>query len=312
MPPPDKNVLNDSLPPHAPPPGAAATLVYRVRGDTVSAEPEEDILALEEPLEIRIGSGPREERQQTSLSITMRTPGDPGDESDFDLAAGFLWTEGILTSPDQIERIRHVGFPSLEGGHHNIVSVELAPGVSLEMPRLERHVYTSSSCGVCGKTSLEAVQTRSCFSFPDAGAGTLWDPETIHRLPETLRNVQSVFDRTGGLHAAAMFSPSGDLLALREDVGRHNAVDKLIGAQVRTGKLPLTDRLLLVSGRASFELVQKAMMAGIPLLAAVGAPSSLAVDLARDCGMTLLGFVRNERFNIYTGPERIRAGHPQT
>jgi FdhD protein len=310
MPQPDKNAPNDAPPP-APvtASGSALTHVYRVDGSHVASEPEEDVVALEEPLEIRIASGPPEDRQQASLSVTMRTPGAPGSESDFELAAGFLWTEGILSAAGQIERIRHVGLPCLEGGFRNIVSVELAPGVTIEMPRLERHVYTSSSCGVCGKTSLEAVRTRSCFSLLPGGESALWEPSVIHRLPETLRRAQAVFDRTGGLHAAALFSPSGDLLALREDVGRHNAVDKLIGAQLRGGSLPLTDRLLLVSGRASFELVQKAMMAGIPILAAVGAPSSLAVDLARDCGMTLLGFVRNERFNIYTGPERIRAGH---
>jgi FdhD protein len=306
---PDQNIRSNTPPPAASS-GVAITDVYRVNGGRIAAEPEADVLALEEPLEIRIVSGPREERYPTSLSVTMRTPGGPDSENDFELAAGFLWTEGILSAADQIERIRYSGFPSVEGGHRNIVSVELVAGVTVDMPRLERHVYTSSSCGVCGKTSLEAVRTRSCFSLPKADAGALWDPAAIHRLPETLREAQSVFDRTGGLHAAALFSPSGDLLTLREDVGRHNAVDKLIGAQLRAGSLPLTDRLLLVSGRASFELVQKAMMAGIPVLAAVGAPSSLAVDLARDCGMTLLGFVRNERFNIYTGPERICAGHP--
>ncbi len=291
------------------PSGAATTGVYRVKGSYVSPNLDEDTLALEEPLEIRIVSGPHEERESFSLSVTMRTPGDPNSESDFELAAGFLWTEGILTAPDQIERLRYSGFPSLEAGHHNVVSVELAPGVTLEKPRLERHVYTSSSCGVCGKTSLEAVRTRSVFALAPADAGAFWEPTTIHRLPNVLREAQAVFDRTGGLHAAALFSPSGDLLTLREDVGRHNAVDKLVGAQLRAGNLPLTDHLLLVSGRASFKLVQKAMMAGIPVLAAVGAPSSLAVDLARDSGMTLLGFVRNERFNIYTGPERIGSGH---
>jgi FdhD protein len=314
MPQPDQNTqiqINALRSPSAPS-GAAMTPIYRVKGSHISLEPEDDTLALEEPLEIRITSGSGEERRQITLSITMRTPGSSESESDFELAAGFLWTEGILSAADQIERIRYSGFPSLEGGHRNIVSVELVRGVSLEMPRLERHVYTSSSCGVCGKTSLEAVQTRSSFSLPEASSGAFWDPVTIHRLPETLREAQSVFDRTGGLHAAALFSPSGDLLLVREDVGRHNAVDKLIGAQLRAGSLPLTDRLLLVSGRASFELVQKAMMAGVPVLAAVGAPSSLAVDLAGDCGMTLLGFVRGERFNIYTGLERIRAGQPDS
>ncbi|MBC8101807.1 MAG: formate dehydrogenase accessory sulfurtransferase FdhD [Cytophagales bacterium] len=288
---------------NAAPFGAATTRVYRVIGDQIPAESEADTLAIEEPLEIRIGFGPEGERQRVRLSVTMRTPGGPGDESDFELAAGFLWTEGILTAPDQIETIRHLGFPSLEGGYQNVVCAELVPGATVELPNLERHVYTSSSCGVCGKTSLEAVRTSSRFTLTE-GAG--WQPDLIHRAPVVLREAQAVFERTGGLHAAALFDTSGNLLVLREDVGRHNAVDKLIGSQVIAGALPLTDRLLLVSGRASFELVQKAMMAGVPVLAAVGAPSSLAVQLARDCRVTLLGFVRGGRFNIYTMAERVR------
>jgi FdhD protein len=257
-----------------------------------------DVLAAEEPLEIRLGFGPAASRTHKSVSVTMRTPG-----NDFELAAGFLLTEGILQSSKQIEQIRHCG-PRAPGGSRNVVRVELHVEVYVEIDRLERHFYTTSSCGVCGKTSIEAVQV--CRSHPSPKGEALFDPAVIHRAPPVLREAQAVFDQTGGLHAAALFDPEGRLLGLREDVGRHNAVDKLIGAQLLEGALPLTDRLLLVSGRASFELVQKAMMAGIPILAAVGAPSSLAVELARDRGMTLLGVVPDDRFNIYAGAARIQ------
>jgi FdhD protein len=178
--------------------------------------------------------------------------------------------------------------------------------VKIDFKRLERHFYTSSSCGVCGKTSIEALQTGVCrLKKNDDDDEVSFAPETIHRLPEILRARQNTFERTGGLHAAALFNAAGEIESLREDVGRHNAVDKLIGAEFLKGRTPSADKLLLVSGRASFEIVQKALMAGIPILAAVGAPSSLAVELAREYGMTLLGFVRDKRFNIYTGAERI-------
>jgi FdhD protein len=200
-------------------------------------------------------------------------------------------------APEQVASIRACG-----GG--SVACVELRPGVAVDLTRLERHFYTSSSCGVCGKASLEAVRISARHRL-EAGRPTV-EAGVIQRLPEALRKAQTVFNRTGGLHAAALFDTSGNLLCLREDVGRHNALDKLIGAQFLSGRTPLLDSVLLVSGRASFELVQKAALAGIPILAAVGAPSSLAVSLAREHGLTVLGFVRQDRFNIYTCGERIR------
>ena len=261
---------------------------------------ETDALAVEEPLEIRLGFVENGKAAHKSISITMRTPGD-----DFELAAGFLFTEGIIKSADQINKIKHCGVPAKDSGFNNTVRVDLRPDVKIDFKRLERHFYTSSSCGVCGKTSIEALQTGVC-SLAELKS-PIFSAETIHRLPEILRSFQNVFDRTGGLHAAALFDTNGEMHGLREDVGRHNAVDKLIGTQFLAGKTPVSDKLLLVSGRASFELVQKALMAGIPILAAVGAPSSLAVELAREYGMTLLGFVRDNRFNIYCGAERIES-----
>jgi FdhD protein len=251
-----------------------------------------DLLAVEEPLEVRLGQDVNGRRLYTPVSITMRTPG-----HDAELAVGFLYTEGILTAPEQVAGVRTCGMG-------NVVRVDLAAGVRVDLSRLERHFYTSSSCGVCGKASLEAVRVYA--RHPLAEGAPVIDAEVIHRLPETLRAAQAVFDRTGGLHAAALFDSHGHLLCLREDVGRHNALDKLIGMQFLSGRTPLSESLLLVSGRASFELVQKAAVAGIPILAAIGAPSSLAVDLARERGMTVLGFVRADRFNIYTGADRIR------
>ncbi|MDQ6787825.1 MAG: formate dehydrogenase accessory sulfurtransferase FdhD [Acidobacteriota bacterium] len=271
--------------------------VYRVKGNQPSAA-EQDSLAVEEPLEIRVGFVENGRMTHKSISITMRTPGD-----DFELAAGFLFTEGIIKSADQINKIRHCGVPAKKGGLQNTARVDLRADVEIDFKRLERHFYTSSSCGVCGKTSIEALQTGVCRLTDETKP--IFAPETIHKLPEILRERQKVFDRTGGLHAAALFDANGEITDLREDVGRHNAVDKLVGSQFLAGKTPISDKLLLVSGRASFELVQKALMAGIPILAAVGAPSSLAVELAREYGMTLLGFVRDNRFNIYTGAKRI-------
>jgi len=271
--------------------------VRRVRENQTLAV-ESDALACEEPLEIRLGFARNGKRTHKSVSITMRTPGD-----DFELAAGFLFTEGIVKLADQINRIQHCGASGKDGNLRNTVRVDLRSDVKIDFKRLERHFYTSSSCGVCGKTSIEALETGVCRLKKNDNV--FFAPATIHRLPETLRTAQNVFDRTGGLHAAALFDAAGEMESLREDVGRHNAVDKLIGTQFLAGKTPVSDKLLMVSGRASFELVQKALMAGIPILAAVGAPSSLAVELAREYGMTLLGFVRDNRFNIYTGAERI-------
>jgi FdhD protein len=264
--------------------------VQKVEGD--SSAPVQDLLAVEEPLEIRLGD--------KTVSITMRTPG-----SDFELAAGFLFTEGILRDRDQIREIHWSkpvnGNPRQAG---NSVTVELNSGVEVDLDRLERHFYTTSSCGVCGKASIEAIEMQGCPVLPRNSPVVAL--AAIHNLPETLRREQAVFERTGGLHAAALFSPDGKLQLLREDVGRHNAVDKLIGAEMLAGHTPLGQRLLLVSGRASFELVQKALMAGIPILAAVGAPSSLAVETAQRFHLTLLGFVRDGRFNIYSGASRIQ------
>jgi FdhD protein len=222
----------------------------------------------------------------------MRTPG-----SDFELAAGFLFSEGVVAGKDDIESIRYC----VERGQHqlyNIVNVFLKRGVEFDPRRFTRHVFTSSSCGVCGKATLE--QVRAVLPNPIKSAPELSD-KFLLALPEVLRKQQSLFERTGGLHAAALFDSKGKLLLLREDVGRHNAMDKLIGALLLKNQIPASDKIVLVSGRASFELAQKALMAGIPVLAAVGAPSSLAVDLAKEFGMTLVGFLREGRFNVYAG-----------
>jgi FdhD protein len=213
------------------------------------------------------------------------------------LAVGFLFTEGLLAGRHQVAGVRACG-----GG--NVVRVDIATGVAVDLARLERHFYTGSSCGVCGKASLAAVRVEPRCR-PTAGQPVI-EADVIRRLPDTLRAAQVVFDRTGGLHASALFDPAGCLLGLREDVGRHNAVDKLIGAELLAGRVPLSDVILLVSGRLSFELVQKAAVAGIPVLASVGAPSSLAVELAREHGLTVVGFVKSDRFNVYTGADRVR------
>lgn len=266
-----------------------------------------DVLAVEEPLEIRLGLPKNGRIEHKAISITMRTPGHDGD-----LAAGFLFTEGIVNSPDQIKQVRHCGLKIRKGAsaldraaalNSNTIRVDLQEGVELDLKRLKRNFYTTSSCGVCGKSSIEALHTG--VKALTAAADPKIESNVIHRLPEILRASQDVFDRTGGLHASALFDTEGRVEIVREDVGRHNALDKVIGAKFMAGETPLSDRILLVSGRASFELVQKALMAGIPILAAVGAPSSLAVDLAREFGMTLIGFVRDGRFNIYTGEARI-------
>lgn len=258
-----------------------------------------DVLAIEEPLEIRIGFYDGDRRTHRAISITMRTPDDA--DSDFELAAGFLFTEGIVKNFAEIEKISHCGLPSPPRNLSNTVRVDLSPAAKIDFKRLERHFYTTSSCGVCGKTSIAALATGATRIENQ----TVFAAELIHDLPRRLREKQNVFDKTGGLHAAALFDKTGELELLREDVGRHNAVDKLIGAKFLGGADSLGDKLLLVSGRASFELIQKALMAKIPILAAVGAPSSLAVELAAKFNMTLIGFLRDNRFNIYCGAERI-------
>ncbi|SDM41678.1 FdhD protein [Catalinimonas alkaloidigena] len=258
---------------------------------------EVDLLAVEEPLEIRLGHGPWEDRQQHRLSVTMRTPG-----HDFELALGFLFAEDIIQTYDQVHSLRYCTQVQHPEERDNVVRVELAPSVVLDLARLQRHFYTSSSCGVCGKASIEALAVACPRPLPTDFSVA---EEAIHRAPALLRRAQLVFEHTGGLHAAGLFDSAGTLLRWREDVGRHNALDKLIGSYVAENQQPLRTSFVLLSGRVSFELVQKAIRAGIPLVAAVGAPSSLAVALARQYGLTLLGFVRDQRFNVYTGEARV-------
>src|SRR5262245_19629039 len=268
----------------------ATTCVHRISGSQLTVQP--DVVAVEEPLEIRLGCEVDGRRVHRAVSITMRTPG-----HDPELAVGFLFTEGILAEPEHVESVRACG-----GG--NVARVDVRPGIAEDLTRLERHSYVSSSCGVCGKASLEAVRVSPRNRLREGRP--VVEAAVINRLPETLRSAQALFARTGGLHAAALFDRGGKLLCVREDVGRHNALDKLIGAQFLAGRTPLLDGVLLVSGRVSFELVQKAAVAGVPILAAVGAPSSLALELAREHGLTILGFVRADRLNVYTEAERIR------
>lgn len=267
----------------------------RVTRIVLSQEPviRPDTLAAEEPLEIRVGHAGAPRRP---LAVTMRTPG-----QDLDLALGFLLTEGLIGEAEDVATAQLCG----DDGY-NVVSVTLAGHVPAPQVSAERNFYTTSSCGVCGKASIDAIRTRSRY---DIAA----DPVTVEAadlaaMTGALRQAQRGFSSTGGLHAAGLFSPDGQLLAIREDVGRHNAVDKVIGHALREGWLPLTGRVLLVSGRASFELTQKAWMAGLPMLAAVSAPSTLAVDLAGEAGMTLVGFLRGDTMNVYTVPARVSAG----
>ena len=265
------------------------TPVTRIRGALRSTRP--DTVVVEEPLEIRVSGVP--------LAVTMRTPG-----SDVQLAQGFLLTEGIIADRADIASIRYCNSVDGSGVNtYNVLDIDLAPGVSLPETGIERNFYTTSSCGVCGKASLDAIRQRTRHS--PAADRIRVEAATISSLPDTLRTAQKVFDTTGGLHAAGLFTADGQLIAVREDVGRHNAVDKLIGWAIEQGQVPLRGTVLLVSGRASFELAQKAVMAGIPVLAAVSAPSSLAIDLAHEAGLTLIGFLRGPTMNLYTHPHRV-------
>ncbi|GGR99137.1 sulfurtransferase FdhD [Streptomyces aureoverticillatus] len=276
--------------------------VIRIRDGVVTERP--DTLVAEEPLEIRLNGKP--------LAITMRTPGD-----DFALAAGFLVSEGVLGAADELRNIVYCAGATADGSNtYNVVDVSTAPGVVVPDITLERNVYTTSSCGLCGKASLDAVRTTARWPIDDnadnaddtdgpAAPPVRLTPELLARLPDRLRAAQRVFDRTGGLHAAALFTEDGDLIDVREDVGRHNAVDKLVGRALQDDRLPLARTVLMVSGRASFELAQKAVMAGVPVLAAVSAPSSLAVDLAAETGLTLVGFLRGSSMNVYAGEHRV-------
>jgi FdhD protein len=271
--------------------------IVKITGNSVKSVP--DWLAVEEPLEIRLSFTGMETTR--ALAVTMRTPG-----QDADLALGFLFTEGIIARAEDVKTLEHVFLPCSEN-RENTILVTLNEGIVPNLRQAERNFYTTSSCGVCGKASIEAIRTVSVFATAtqEAGKTEAIDPAFILGLPERLAREQELFAETGGLHAAALFDINGSFRLVREDVGRHNAVDKLIGAAMMETRLPLTQSVLLLSGRASFELVQKAAMAGIPVIAAVGAPSSLAVSLAEEFGITLIGFLRNNRFNIYSGAYRV-------
>lgn len=270
-------------------PGQSIELTQVKEWEDGAVRSVQDSLAAEEPLEIRIGDTP--------LTVTMRTPG-----NDLELAAGFLVTEGIVESPDQIGDIQLV--PPENGTRSNVVSAELK-NTSFDLQQLQRNFFAASGCGICGKASINAVRLRGLWP-PDRSFRI--EPEVLCRLPEMLRTEQAVFSRTGGLHAAALFDAHGQLIAVREDIGRHNAVDKIVGWALLQGRLPLAQSVLLVSGRGGFEIAQKALVAGVPILASVSAPSSLAVKLARELGLTLIGFLRGRRFVVYSGEFRCLPG----
>jgi FdhD protein len=257
-------------------------------------EERADQLATEEPLEIRLFAGGR----QRTVAVTMRTPG-----HDFELAAGFLFAEGVVRAREDVRRLTYcVDFAADPEQRYNIVNVELAAPALPELPGLNRHFFTTSACGVCGKAGLETLRLRGVAAPP---SGPAVDVQVLARLPERLRAAQGIFAATGGLHAAALFDAQGALVALREDVGRHNALDKLVGWALLERRLPLAGHIVMVSGRASFELLQKTLAAGAPVFCAVSAPSSLAVEVAREFGMTLVGFLRGDRFNVYAGAGRV-------
>jgi len=259
---------------------------------------QDDLLAVEEPLEIRLNYVTNGLPVTKNVSVTMRTPG-----NDAELAAGFLFTEGIIKSYNDIAEISHADIACAEN-KQNTILVELKEAIVPNLNNTERNFYTTSSCGVCGKGSISAIRTVSAFE-QNGGEDLTVSADMLFGLPDLLRAQQATFETTGGLHASALFNKNGGLLLLKEDVGRHNALDKLIGAALKNNWLPLNDKILLLSGRASFELVQKAAMAGIRVIAAVGAPSSLAVELAEEFNITLAGFLRGRRFNIYTAASRI-------
>ena len=250
---------------------------------------KEDYLAAEEPLEIRIAGAP--------LSVTMRTPG-----HDIELAAGFLFTEGLVQQRAQILALEESESGSAGENRGNVVAAQLAANADYDSEKMRRNFFAASSCGICGKASIDSVRSRA-LSAPNPDFKL--DPEILVRLPDALRESQAVFGRTGGLHAAGLFDASGKLLVLREDIGRHNAVDKVIGWALLEGRVPLREAILMVSGRGGFEIVQKAIVAGLPVVASVSAPSSLAVQLARETGQTLIGFLRGRRFVVYSGETRI-------
>jgi len=271
--------------------------VRRYRGGALGVD-DPDLVATEEPFEIRLGYSRKDgSRAEEPVSVTMRTHG-----HDEDLAVGFLFTEGIIRARSDVQGVVARG-QSAADGLINVVRVELVPGVTVDFKRLERNFYMTSSCGVCGKASIDAVAVQGQY---DVGATDFkMTGAALGRLPAALKSQQAVFEQTGGLHASGLFDATGTIAALREDVGRHNAFDKLVGHALMRGEVPLANHGIIVSGRASFELMQKAKMAGCPLVAAVGAPSSLAVELAREFGITLVGFLKVDRFNVYSRPERV-------
>ena len=273
--------------------------IKRVSSD--EAHTSVDRLAVEEPLEIQVASGAESARRWKTVAITMRTPG-----RDRELAAGFLVGEGLLRSLAEVEAVHSLGPREAEQGWQHQVRVTLRAGAEIDLERLQRNFYTTSSCGVCGKTSLEALEMNAFAPLP-ASSWRIED-RAVCELPARLREAQAMFEQTGGLHAAGLFSREGRLILAREDVGRHNAVDKVVGAAFLAGRGTLHECVLVVSGRASFELMQKAIAAGIPMLVAVGAPSSLAVEVAEKFGVTLIGFTKATGFNIYAGAERVRCG----
>ncbi len=263
--------------------------VWVVENSQVRSHPDQ--LAIEEPLEIRLSP-------KQTVAVTMRTPG-----ADFDLTAGFLYSEGIVSNRKDIWRMTYCSEVDSEQ-NYNTINVALREGLLPDLQRLERHFFTTSACGVCGKASIEALQLRGCSAI---STDIKVSAELIYSLPDKLRAAQGIFTATGGLHAAALFDAQGQLLKLREDVGRHNALDKLVGSAMLADEVPLSDRIVMVSGRSSFEILQKCLTAKVPIVCAVSAPSSLAVTLAREFGITLIGFLRGQKFNVYSGFERIYA-----
>ncbi len=274
---------------------SAATVRVAVFEQSTATE-RDDSVAVEEPLEIQVSAGDETMRVIHPVAVTMRTPG-----ADRELALGFLRTEGAIVRADQVEK---TAYQKDDGGEPNcnVIQVFLKAGEPFDAEKFSRHVFTSSSCGICGRIAIERVRAET-LDAPVCGAGIA--TSTLAALPGALRRVQRVFETTGGLHASALFDLSGRLLLVREDVGRHNALDKIIGALLAENRLPAGDTALLLSGRASFELIQKAAIAGVPIVAAVGAPSSLAVELAKELGITLVGFLKGSRFNVYAGRQRI-------
>lgn len=271
----------------------APVTIQKIDGETLTEAP--DLLAIEEPLEIRLGFGPVDDRQQRAVSVTMRTPG-----NDAELAMGFLFTEGIIHQPTDIISCRHCVQDAHKEG--NVIRVELHPEVVVDWARLSRNTFTSSSCGLCGKATIESVMALSPGRL---SSDFMVEPAVLHALSGRVREMQRAFAYTGGIHAAALFDADGTLRIVREDIGRHNALDKLIGAAFWQGWLPLSQCGIFLSGRIGVELVQKSWLAGVPMLAAVGAPSSLAVEMATEAGMTLAGFVRDGRFNLYSEAQRV-------